>query len=106
MAKSPGSLEQLREQFGPHLNYTPPGGWSEESRTTARPAGEDALLFLRTAVRHSAEGPRQSRHRFRALGGVPVQSRDALPEGREALPAVEPSGPAARSADAHRERVS
>jgi assimilatory nitrate reductase catalytic subunit len=32
MAKPPASLEQIREQFGPHLNYTPAGGWSEESR--------------------------------------------------------------------------
>jgi assimilatory nitrate reductase catalytic subunit len=32
MAKPPLPLEQIREQFGPHLNYTPAGGWSEESR--------------------------------------------------------------------------
>ena len=32
MAKAPLPLEQIREQFGPHLNYTPAGGWSEESR--------------------------------------------------------------------------
>ena len=34
MAKSPGTLEQLRDHYGPHLNYTPDGGWSKESRTT------------------------------------------------------------------------
>ncbi|HLJ45168.1 MAG TPA: molybdopterin oxidoreductase family protein [Bryobacteraceae bacterium] len=32
MAKPPLPLEQLREQFGPHLNYIPEGGWTEESR--------------------------------------------------------------------------
>ena len=32
MAKPPLPFEQIREEFGPHLNYTPAGGWSEESR--------------------------------------------------------------------------
>ena len=27
MAKRPASEELLKEQFGPHLNYVPPGGW-------------------------------------------------------------------------------
>src|SRR5262245_40938675 len=31
MAKPPASDEQLISLFGPHLNYTPPGGWGEES---------------------------------------------------------------------------
>ncbi len=31
MAKVPVSEEKLKEQFGPHLNYTPPGGWKDES---------------------------------------------------------------------------
>ncbi len=31
MAKAPVSEERLKEQFGPHLNYTPPGGWKDES---------------------------------------------------------------------------
>ena len=61
----------------------------------ARSAGEDALLLLRPAVRHPAQGPRQRGDRLRAVGGVPVQSRHALSEGREALPA----GLASRSAD-------
>src|SRR4051794_10626182 len=33
MAKTPGSLEQLRDQYGPHLNYAPEGGWSKEATT-------------------------------------------------------------------------
>lgn len=33
MAKAPRTLEQLRKEYGPHLNYTPDGGWSKESRT-------------------------------------------------------------------------
>ena len=35
MAKLPASAEDLREQFGPHLHSTPPGGWSDESRNPA-----------------------------------------------------------------------
>ena len=31
MAKVPVSEEVLKEQFGPHLNYVPPGGWKDES---------------------------------------------------------------------------
>lgn len=31
MAKPPASDEQLIASFGPHLNYTPPGGWRDES---------------------------------------------------------------------------
>ncbi|HLH10061.1 MAG TPA: molybdopterin oxidoreductase family protein [Terriglobales bacterium] len=31
MAKAPLSEELLKEQFGPHLNYVPPGGWKNES---------------------------------------------------------------------------
>ena len=33
MAKPPEPLERLREEYGPHLNYAPQGGWSKESRT-------------------------------------------------------------------------
>ena len=35
MAKAPASEELLKEQFGPHLNYVPPGVWKDES---TRPA--------------------------------------------------------------------
>jgi len=31
MAKAPLSEEVLKERFGPHLNYLPPGGWKDES---------------------------------------------------------------------------
>jgi assimilatory nitrate reductase catalytic subunit len=31
MAKAPVSEEILKEKFGPHLNYLPPGGWTDES---------------------------------------------------------------------------
>ena len=34
MAKAPMPLEQIREQYGPHLNYTPEGGWTKESRNS------------------------------------------------------------------------
>ena len=81
MAKAPVSEETLEEQFGPHLNYMPPGGWKDESRRSRREAGEDPLLLLRTAVRHSAQGARQPGDRLRAVGGVSVQPGHALPKG-------------------------
>src|ERR1700722_1395095 len=33
MAKIPATIEQIREQYGPHPNYTPQGGWQSEPRT-------------------------------------------------------------------------
>ena len=35
MAKLPMDPEALLERYGPHLNYTPAGGWQEESRHPA-----------------------------------------------------------------------
>lgn len=35
MAKLSASPEELRERYGPRLHYTPPGGWSDESRNPA-----------------------------------------------------------------------
>ena len=35
MAKLPSSPDALAAQFGPHLNYVPPGGWRDESRNPA-----------------------------------------------------------------------
>ena len=29
MARTPISVDQINEKFGPHLNYDPPGGWQE-----------------------------------------------------------------------------
>src|SRR5881227_3351323 len=34
MAKAPLPFEEIREEFGPHLNYLPPGGWAHESKST------------------------------------------------------------------------
>jgi assimilatory nitrate reductase catalytic subunit len=35
VAKPPASLEALTEQFGPHPNFVPAGGWQDESRNPA-----------------------------------------------------------------------
>jgi assimilatory nitrate reductase catalytic subunit len=32
VARPPQPVEELIAKYGPHLNYTPPGGWQEESR--------------------------------------------------------------------------
>ena len=95
MATIPVDELDIIERFGPHLSSMTGARLSTERR--ARAAGQDALLLLRPAVRHSAEGAGQRGHRLRAVGGVPVQPRHAVPEGRQALPA----GLASRSA-AHR----
>ena len=34
MAKAP-AVEELRERYGPHLNYNPPGGWHGEAHSAA-----------------------------------------------------------------------
>ena len=72
MAKAPVSEEILKEKFGPHLNYKPPGGWNDESVHPRREAGENTLLLLRTAMRNPIEGSRQSRDRVRTVGGVSI----------------------------------
>ena len=35
MAKLPASLRDLSEEYGPHPNYLPPGGWQDEARNPA-----------------------------------------------------------------------
>ena len=35
MAKLPVDRAALLERYGPHLNYTPAGGWQDESRHPA-----------------------------------------------------------------------
>ncbi len=50
-------------------------------------------------MRHSTQGPRQPRDGLRAMGGVSLQPRHALPQGREALHAGQPPRPPSRSTD-------
>ena len=64
-------------------------------RARGRPCRRHALLLLRAAVRHQVEGARQQGGRLRAVVRVPLQRGQAVPEGREALPPGQPSGPAA-----------
>jgi len=35
VAKTPLPVAELTSRYGPHLNYTPPGGWQDESRNAA-----------------------------------------------------------------------
>ncbi len=67
------AVERLRliEEFGPHRAYS--AGVAPRNRGRAGQAGQDALLLLRHAVRHSAQGQGQPGHRLRAVGGVPLQ---------------------------------
>jgi hypothetical protein len=68
--------------------------WMERGHR-GRQGRRHALLFLRPAVRHQVEGARQRGRRLRTLVRLPVQRRQALPEGRQAVPAGQPprSGP-------------
>jgi hypothetical protein len=34
VAKLPAAVEELKEKYGPHLNYNPPGGWQGEAHST------------------------------------------------------------------------
>ena len=92
MAIRPRSSLEIIDRFGPHLSDSTGCAWRRPSR---RRNGQDPLLLLRPAVRHPAQGQGQRGHRLRAVGGVSVQPRHALPQGREALPAGLASRPAA-----------
>src|ERR1051326_954300 len=59
----------------------------------AGPACENTLLFLRRPMRHPAQGKGQQSRRVRAVGGIPGQSRQALSQRRETLPAERASRP-------------
>ena len=72
MAKIRRNVEQLREQFGPHLNYTPPGGWSNESRTQPDRLVKTHCCFCGQQCGIQLKVRGQPRHRLRALGGFPV----------------------------------
>ncbi len=100
MARMPASIPDLVAQFGPHLNREPAGGWTtlgEPDRIVP-----DALLLLRPAVRHPAQGEEREDRRLRTLGGIPLQQREALPQGREALHAGRAPGSAADAARSRR----
>ena len=68
MAKPPAPVSELRTEYGPHLNYAPPGGWDRSTGEGAVRTREDALLVLRHAVRHPAEGPREPTGRDSSRG--------------------------------------
>ena len=93
-------------RYGPHLNYTPPGAGSEESRTTPDRLVKTHCCFCGQQCGIQLKVRDNTGDRLRAVGGVSVQSRNALPEGREALLQAIASGPPAGSADAHRTAAS
>src|SRR4051812_46292184 len=45
MAKAPLPLDQIRDEYGPHLNYTPPGGWTNEAKTGPDRLGKTHSCF-------------------------------------------------------------
>ena len=86
MAKLPAlAPKQLTRALRTASELRAAGRMAGRIAQSGRKAGQDALLLLRPAVRHSTESPRQPGDRVRALGRVSVQSRNAVPERREAL---------------------
>ena len=84
MAALPEPTERLIERYGPRLNHTPPGGWAERG-PVERVKTHCCFCGVQCGIQLKVQ--RQPRRRLRAVGGVPGQPRDALPQGREALPA-------------------
>ena len=80
-----------RVRASPRLRERRPAGY----RRRAREVRQDALLFLRSAVRHAAQGQGQPRRWRGALVRIPVQQGDDVSEGHQALPAAVTSGSAA-----------
>ena len=93
MARPPITDEELIARYGPHLNEAPPGGWDaglevdRVVKTHCCFCGQQCGIKLKV---HDNDG-----RRVRAVVRVPVQRGQALPEGREALPAGQPPRPAA-----------
>jgi hypothetical protein len=58
MAKLPAPLQELTDQFGPHLSHLPLRWLAERIHPSDGPACKNALLLLRPAMRHSTKGSR------------------------------------------------
>ena len=106
MAKAPLSQEELASRFGPHLNYSPPGGWQGESGNAAEKLVKTHCCFCgqQCGIQLKVRDNRVTG--FEPWEEFPVQPRHALPQGREALHAGQPSRPAAGSAACERPKAS
>src|SRR5712691_5418632 len=82
-----------------------PTGWMAGTWGTG-PSRQDALLLLRCTVWYPAQGQGECGYRFRALGGVPGESRYDLSQRGQTLPPGQSPGPAPDPAHAQHERVS
>ena len=71
MAKAPVSEEILKEKFGPHLNYKPPGGWNDESIHPAENLVKTHCCFCGQQCGIQLK-VRDNRDRVRAVGGVSI----------------------------------
>ena len=96
MARLPASIPDSRRTIRPASQSRTGRRLARDRRP--RPHREDPLLLLRPAVRHPAQGEGRQDRRLRAVGGVPVQQGEALPQGREALHAGRASGSPADAA--------
>ena len=99
MAKTPSSLDELNSRFGPHLNYTPPGGWAGESGKQAEKLVKTHCCFCgqQCGIQLKVRDNRVTG--FEPWEDFPFNRGHALPQGRQALPAGQSSRPPSRSAD-------
>ena len=83
MAKLPVDDLAITRAFGPHLSARTRGGTDDAPdklvKTHCCFCGQQCGIQLKVEE--------QRGDRLRAVGGVPVQPRHALPQGRQALPA-------------------
>ena len=76
MARLPASIPELVAQFGPHPTAHP-GGWAPANPT----ARADALLLLRAAVRHTAQGEGRKVVGFEPWEEFPFNRGKLCPKG-------------------------
>ena len=105
MATLPKEQDVLIDAYGPHLNRME--GLRLDTGVEPDKIVPTHCCFCGQQCGIQPQGQRQRRHRLRAAVRLPVQQGDALPEGREALPAGRaprppPHGAAARSFDRQR----
>ena len=89
---SPLISRNLVEQFGPHLNRVPAGGWVRVGEADRMVKTHCCFCGQQCGIQLKVQG--QQGRRLRAVGGLSLQPGQALPQGREALHAGRAPGSA------------
>ena len=88
-------LTQLAEQYGPHLNYTPPGGWEQARRQPPDKLVKTHCCFCGMQCGIQLKVRENQVVGFEPWEEFPFNKGMLCPEGREALSAGHSSGPPA-----------